>query len=532
MSEHSEGFRAKHLDFGSGSMPFDSFLELIPDAIVVIDPATGLIISVNAQAEGLFGYPREELLGNAIEMLVPTRFSEVHSSHREEYSHDPRTRPMGLGLELSGRRKDGSEFPADISLSAIETGDGMLAAAAVRDLSGRMEAERERRMLVAEAREARSEQASRLESIGELAGGISHDFNNLLAVILTNSELALERVGPSSEVSEELTEIVSAAEHAAKLTRQLLVFSRHQVTPREPVDISSIVSGMEHLLRRSMGERVDLEVSIAGGLPSVLANPGQMEQVILNLVINARDSMEGGGRLGIATALAELDSEYASTRPDVIPGTYVRLTIADDGVGMPPEVIARAFEPFYSTKPKGEGTGLGLSTVYAIVKQYDGHVSIYSEEGSGTVVRVHFPVADASASNKQPTALAAPEPGEGRTVLVVEDSDAVRRGAAKILRTHGYEVLEADRGAAALELMKTGRVSLVLTDLVMPEMLGTELAQILASSHPDLPVIFMSGYADVAGPIKDTSRLIEKPFTSSKLLSAVDDALRVGGETG
>jgi PAS domain S-box-containing protein len=520
----SEGKAGTALGIGAPELAFDRFLELVPDAIVLV-ASSGRILSVNGQAEKLFGYARRELLGERVEVLVPRGFAAAHAEHVSGYFEDPRPRPVGAGLTLSGRRKDGSEFPADISLSAIGTAGGTLAAAAVRDLTERIEAEQERRALEAEAREARTRREHRLESIGELAGGIAHDFNNLLAVILNNAELALHTADRRAGVSEELEEIHAAAEHGAKLTRQLLIFSRRQVIRREPVDLNSVVSGMDRLLHGSIGEHIQLEIKLAKSLPPVLADASQVEQVILNLAINARDAMQSGGRLGIETSVVELDERYTRTRPSATPGEYVRLTVADNGPGMPPEVVERAFEPFFTTKPRGEGTGLGLSTVYGIVKQCEGEVNIYSEEGSGTVVRVHLPVASSEAGVKLPAEPAASAPGRGQTILVVEDAAPVRRAVSEILRANDYEVVEASRAARALELVEEGGIDLVLTDLVMPEMLGTELAARLRKSHAGLPVLFTSGYAPVAGPIEDPSMLIEKPFTSAKLLAKVRAAL-------
>jgi len=238
--------------------------------------------------------------------------------------------------------------------------------------------------------------------------------------------------------------------------------------------------------------------------------------------------MPSGGRLGIDTRVVKLDQEYARSRPDVTPGAHVRLTVADDGEGMDREVVARAFEPFFTTKAKGEGTGLGLSTVYGIVKACEGHVTIYSEVGHGTVVRVNLPVAGTDAGVKLTAEDVVAAPADGQTILVVEDADAVRRSVSRILRVNGYHVVEASRGKKALEMVHGGGIDLVLTDLVMPEMLGTELADELRKSHPRLPLLFMSGYADVAGPIEDPSALIQKPFTSAALLTKVQTALEPG----
>ncbi|HZJ29367.1 MAG TPA: ATP-binding protein, partial [Solirubrobacterales bacterium] len=492
-------------------------------------------VLANRQAEQLFGYPREELLQGTIEWLVPERFRPDHAHHLEAFLSSPRNRPMGIGLELSGRRKDGSEFPADISLSSIKTNDGILSAAAIRDLTKRVEAERERRALEAEAKEARTHQARRLEGIGELAGGIAHDFNNLLAVILNNAEMALEDITPGTQLEDGLREIYGAAENASRLTNQLLIFSRREITERLAVDLNEVVHELQRLLARVIGEHIEMQVRLDDDLPPVMASPSQLEQVILNLAINSRDAMPGGGRLGIETTTVELDEEYARTRPDVEPGEYVRLTVADDGEGMSSEVVARAFEPFFTTKEAGGGTGLGLATVYGIVKQSGGHVAIYSEPDGGAVVRVHLPAARGiEVKRRRPSDQAGDtEQGGGRTVLVVEDSEGVRRNVCRILERAGYRVLQTDRGSEALSICdspseEVGEINLVITDLVMPGMLGTELAEHLQRARPELPVLFMSGYADVARPVSEDATLIEKPFTSARLLERVADALESG----
>jgi len=508
---------------GKGDLDFGQFLELIPDAIVVIDQG-GEIVVVNTRAEELFGYPRVELLGGPLSALVPERFDASHARHQEEYFADPRNRPMGIGLKLFGRRKDGSEFPADVSISAIETSDGKFGAAAVRDLTDRNQSEKERQVLEAEAREG---QARRLESIGELAGGIAHDFNNLLAVILNNTELAIEGVPEDSELRQELGEVYDAAEYGSKLTRQLLIFSKREVANREAVDLNEITTEMGSLLRRSLGERIDFDMQLADDLPRVMGDPSQLEQVLMNLVINARDAMPEGGRLGIETAVVELDADYTQARPDVVPGKYVRLTVADTGAGMSPEVVSRAFEPFFTTKSKGEGTGLGLATVYGIANQSGGNVAIYSEEGKGTVIRVHLPLAeDPEAAVVRDTGDDAVKTGHDEVVLVVEDAERVRRTVCRILTRNGYRVVETSRATQALKMLeKDNEIAIVLTDVVMPGMLGSVLGERLKVDYPDLPVLYMSGYSDVASPIEDGSKLIEKPFTSKELLRRVREEL-------
>jgi PAS domain S-box-containing protein len=371
---HSET-RGETLDLGRGELDFADFLELVPDAIVLAD-RRGQILHANAMAGELFGFGPGELAGKPVETLIPTRLLTLHVAHRERYYQEPRRRPMGIGLELHGRRRDGTEFPAEISLAPIETPEDTLVVAAVRDLTERVEAERRRRELEAEADGAREQSARRLEAIGELAGGIAHDFNNLLTVIGENARFALEDADPAAR--EYLEEIVRAADHGADLTGQLLVFSRHGDAELGPVDVNEVVSGVKRLLSRTIGGAVELDVRTAPGLPPVCAARGQVEQILLNLAINARDAMAGGGHLAIATS--RLDG-------------YAEIAVADDGCGMSTEVAERAFEPFFTTKPQGQGTGLGLATVNGIVRRLGGHVALTSELGRGTRVQVHLPFA-------------------------------------------------------------------------------------------------------------------------------------------
>ena len=496
---------------------FRGLLEAAPDAVVGVD-AEGRIVHVNGQAERLFGYGREELVGELVEILVPSSVRELHPGHRGRYFAHPTSRPMGAGLNLAGRRRDGSEFPAEISLSALEMDEGTIVSAAIRDVSDRKRIEAEREQLQAR-------QSERLELLGQLAGGIAHDFNNLLAVILSYGRFVAKEVAHDAALSDDVAEILAAAERAASLTRQLLIFGRREVIRPEVLDLNEVVRSMEKLLRRTIGEHISLRTEFARELPPIIADPGQIEQVILNLSLNARDAMTGGGLLIFRTETVVEDQSNGGP-----PERQVKLTVSDTGIGMPPEVRTRVFEPFFTTKPKGQGTGLGLSTVYSIVVQAGGRIDLYSEEGKGTAFKVWFPVAAGSGEERSDTDEAVPR-GRGERILVVEDEPGVRDVTARILREYGYEVVAADGPAEALELCLSEalQADLLVTDVVMPGMSGRELANQIGGRFPDLPVVYISGYSHEViahqGVLEPDVLLVEKPFSDRQLLWAVHAAL-------
>ena len=505
---------------------FEQFLEFAPDAILGV-AASGEIVLANHRTEAVFGYSRDELIGRAVELLIPQRFRDVHPGHRHGYFAEPRTRPMGAGVELFALRKGGAEFPAEISLSSIEEEDGTpLAMVAVRDISDRAESEREK------ALQGQLDQSRRLESVGQLAGGIAHDFNNILGVILNYAEFVGEELEPGSQASNDVEEIRRAAERAAALTRQLLIFSRREVVKPESLDLSEVIEGLENLLHRALGERVELETRFGAGLLPVDADPGQIEQVLVNLSVNARDAMPEGGRLMIEVDNAELDSEYAYMHPDTEPGRYVRLKVSDTGTGMDKQTTERAFEPFFTTKGKGEGTGLGLATVYGIVTGAGGRIDIYSELGIGTTIKVHLPASEKAGGRLDEDRTRGRPAGGGEVVLVVEDEPDVRRMAERILSRGGYSVLGTSNGEEAIDVCRReGRqVDLVLTDVIMPGMLGTELVERVRELRPGARIVFMSGYShQVLAPEglaeQDGAAFVEKPFSATELLRAVREVL-------
>ncbi len=511
---------------------FAAFAELAPDAIVAVDER-GLIRVANSHVEQVFGHPSEQLVGRSVDALVPIGVRGVHARHRERYRAEPRVRIMGEGrLDLRGLRHDGSEFPAEIALSVIDTPQGRLTVAAIRDVTARVQAEHERSELQARlAREQAAARSSRMESIGQLAGGVAHDFNNLLSVVLGNAEFLAAHMTPGTQEHEEVEEIRRAASKAATLTRQLLTFSRHEVIAPQPIDLNSVVRDVARLLRRTIGEHVELSCELAPELPQVLGDAGGIEQILVNLAINARDAMPGGGSLVIATEVLDLSATEGEARPTLSGGRFARLLVSDTGHGMTEETAGRAFEPFYSTKPKAEGTGLGLATVYGIVRQLGGDIEIRSALGEGTTMIVDLPLsAESPHPHRGGTAPGGPVCGDGQQILLVEDDDAVRRTATRILVRAGYEVTSVAGGAAALQALaaQAGAFDLLLTDVIMPEMLGPELAVCARRIAPGLPVIFMSGYIDPQADIDQVPHeaVVRKPFDEASLAGAVRLALR------
>jgi PAS domain S-box-containing protein len=598
-------------------------LDAAPEAMLAVDEA-GLIVLVNGRAEELFGYRREELLGTPVELLVPIA--------------DPKYQQHATGLQMVGRRHDGSEFLTETSVSTVVTDTGLLIFATIRDATERIEVEvervrekkeaervrleaeadrvkaegekteaervrleaeadrikaegdkkeaervrleaeadrvkaegdkkeAERVRLEAEADRVKAEgdkkeaervrleaeaereglerqlhQSHRMESLGQLAGGVAHDFNNLLAVILNYASFVAEELmsaavtptgtqweGPLKDVEQ----IQLAAERASLLTHQLLSFARREVVQARALSLNSAITRMEQILRRTIGEQIELVINLAPNLPMVIADPGQIEQIVLNLAINARDAMPTGGTLSINTSTREITGNKNSVAgaPE---GTYVCFRVSDTGVGMSEEVRDRAFEPFFTTKPRGEGSGLGLATVYGIVSQSGGYTKIYSDEGFGTSITVLLPAAkqesmrdelDGHADRLKP--LVGTE-----TILVVDDEEALREVTRRILTRRGYTVITASSGAEATEIAAShvGPIDLVLTDVIMPTMQGPAVANEMRQLRPGIRVLFMSGHAqpvlEAEAVLGTEFLLVEKPFDQATLLENVRKVL-------
>ncbi|WP_340116095.1 response regulator [Pelagibius sp. 7325] len=503
---------------------FREVLAMAPDAIVAADGAFRITL-YNRAAEALFGHSAEEAIGQPLDLLLPARFVANHRDHMSDFAALPGgVQRMNERIEIFGRRKDGEEFPAEAAISKLVEDGHVTFMTVIRDVS-------ERRALEAQLR-----QAQRMEAVGQLTGGLAHDFNNLLTVMIGNLDLLLERIDRDSEVAAMARVALEASLRGADLTRQLLAFARRQRLEPKAFDMNERIASTIELLRRTLGEPVEIETQFAADLWPVLADPAQLESAFANLAINARDAMPGGGRLVIETANKQLDDDYVAQNADVAPGSYVMLAVSDSGAGIAPAILDKVFDPFFTTKEMGQGTGLGLSMVYGFAKQSGGHVKIYSEIDYGTTVRLYLPCGD---GRQREDAVAvgteSPVPGGDAKILVVEDSAAVRQVAVNHLRAFGYRVVEATSGREALEtLAADDTIDLLFTDVVMPGgMSGPQLAQAARKRRPDLKVLFTSGYAESAigsapGAGLDGS-LLSKPYRKDELARKLREVLDAGG---
>jgi len=632
-------------------------LEALPDAIVAVD-REGTIVQVNSQTLTLFGYSRGELVGEKVEMLVPESYRPQHHQHRNNFADAPKTRRMGANLDLYGRRRNGSQFPVEISLSPVSTDNGMVVLSAIRDISDRKRIAEELRraneelhrrtteqlgeyrarlasiidssedaiygkdlngiitswnkgaeriygytpdeivgkhismlapsdrkdeipeilakiaqgetvdhfesmrltkdgqvldvsISVSPLRDAQGEivgasaiarditaqkkaesqlhQSQKMEAIGRLAGGVAHDFNNILGIIGACAEFLRDRI--SGDSSQYIDNIRKSIERGSSLTRQLLTFSRSSVIQPRILDLNERLKDVSKLLRPLMGD--DVEILIVSKSPAVVeADPGQLDQIMVNLAVNARDAMPRGGKFILETRSEKFDESFAEQHQNMAPGKYVLLAVSDTGSGMDEATVARIFEPFFTTKELGKGTGLGLATVYGIVKQSAGHIMVYSEPGHGTTFKIYLPSADhkIGIESKPEVEVVTPK-RPGTTVLLVEDDEIMRGLTRQLLQEHGYTVAEADDGKSALEWVESHPepIDLLLTDVVMRRISGPELVERLSARLPNLKVVFMSGYTGELIAEREVLKrgvtLLEKPFTRTALLNTIHETL-------
>ena len=642
-----------------GGLLSSDLLEALPDAIVAVDH-DGTIVQVNSQARELFGYDRGELIGQKVELLVPESYRGKHQHHRENYAEAPKTRRMGAELDLYGRRRNGSEFPVEVSLSPISTPKGTFVLSAIRDISDRKRVAEELRRVNEELHRRTAEQlgeyrsrlasiidssedailskdlngmitswnrgaeniygytaeeivgkhislltpadrpdeiseilekiergestehyesvrvtkdgrhlnvsisvsplhdaagniigasaiardistqkraegqlrqAQKMEAIGRLAGGVAHDFNNVLAIINACREFLRDRIDPAADTSVYVDNIRKATERGALLTKQLLAFSRTSAVQPRLLDLNERLKDISKLLRPLMGDDVEILVTSKSPTAIVEADPGQLDQIVINLAVNARDAMPRGGKFILETGTVRFD-ETLDRHQTMPAGKYVQLAVSDSGVGMDEATISRIFEPFFTTKEVGKGTGLGLATVYGIVKQSAGHIRVYSEPGHGTTFKIYLPNADHKVGTGPSIEAETVSPQrEGTTILLVEDDEIMRSLTRQLLQEHGYKVFEANDGKSALEWVQSyrGAIDLLLTDVVMRRMSGPELVERLNASHPTLKVVYMSGYTGELMAERDVLKrgitLLEKPFTRTALLNTIHAAL-------
>jgi PAS domain S-box-containing protein len=483
------------------------------DAVIMMDPK-GLISYWNPASETILGYSKEEAIGkNLHNLLVPEHYLKAHREALPEFLRTGRGNAIGKTVEMEAKRKDGREIAVALSLSAVSLNGEWHAVGILRDITDQRRAEKEKSELELQLRESQ-----KMDAVGQLAGGISHDFNNLLTIITGYSQVLLMSPDLKENLRPQIKEILQSGERAAALTRQLLLFSRRQSVESRIIDLDAIISGMEKMLRRLIREDIIVNRKIEPSPWQIKADPGSIEQVIMNLVINASDAMPSGGALAVETENVKIgETNRLGTHSDINPGSYVMLSISDTGCGMDDKVRERIFEPFFTTKEVGKGTGLGLATVYGIVKQINGYIDVQSELGKGTTFRIYFPrTADEGVGNeKQNDAAIMPKGSE--TILLTEDEEKLRKMLQSFLHSIGYAVIPACNGKEALEIIekRKGQIHLLLTDIVMPGMNGFELAKQAKDLFPEIKLLFMSGYdskVDTDKMMKTNGNFIQKPI--------------------
>lgn len=490
--------------------------ERCPSGLIVVD-RTGLITAVNQEVERLFGYERTELLGRPVEVLVPQKSAGEHATLRERYGEQPTTRRMGAGRELFGRHKDGRDIPVEIGLSPIETPEGTFILGTIVDVSERRELEE------------RLRQTHKLEAIGNLASGIAHDFNNILLGIIGYAELAREASAHVPGVVADLDVVVDTARRGRDLVNRILFFTRRSQPSRAPTRLETPVRDAIQLLRATLPPNIQIREGFDPALPDVLADGNELHQVAMNLATNAAHAMkERGGVLEVWGTPATVDAVFSTAHPGTRPGLHVRLSVSDTGTGIPPQVLDRIFEPFYTTKAKGEGTGLGLSVIKQIVVSLGGAVDVSSQVGQGTRFDVYIPAAPSRAAEETKVDTASPEL---RRILLVDDEHRLALLGQRILESDGFAVSVHTSSMQALEAFRSNpaRYDLLVTDNTMPHMTGLELVARVRAIRPDIPVLMVSGIGESMSieELKQlgVTRLLSKPYQSSELKSAARELL-------
>jgi PAS domain S-box-containing protein len=494
-------------------------VETAVDGFILID-ARGRILLFNPACERLFGYRADEVFHENVKMLMPQTYSAHHDNYIQNFIRTGDRKIIGIGREVVGLRKDGSTFPMDLSVGEAQQDGESIFVGIIHDLTGRKQTEEQLR------------QAQKMEMVGQLSGGIAHDFNNLLTVIVGNAEHLSDQLKPRQDLQRIADDICQAGERGAELTQRLLAFSRRQLLKPHPTDCHELLDSMRKLLRRTLRENIEIRITPNAETVLAFADRAQLESSVLNLALNAQDAMPNGGHLTLSTGVASLDDPYQSLHPEIEAGEYAMIAVTDDGVGMGAEVAARAFEPFYTTKEVGKGSGLGLSMVYGFAKQSNGHVSIYSELGLGTTVRIYLPHVGTS-GQKPSDQIPADEPSIPRgheTILVAEDDPFVRSSVILRIESLGYSVIAAINGNdALLKLRANPEIDMLFTDIVMPGMSGWELADLARQVRPGLPVVYSSGYAlevlAQQGRAPAESIILVKPYRKAELAERLREAL-------
>ena len=487
--------------------------------------AEGRIVLVNREIERLFGYSREELLGHSVDTLVPERYRTGHPVFRAGFMGSPKVRPMGVGRDLFGLRKDGSEVPVEIGLTPVATEDGLFVLSSIVDISARKHAEADRRQLEEQLRHSQ-----KMEAIGTLAGGVAHDFNNVLAAIIGFTEFARNATSEPG-VRADLTEALQAAERGRQIVERVLAFSRRKPLEPRPLALDELVREVAGLLRATLPASIAVRTFVAPDSPRVLADPGSLHQVLMNLSTNAAHSMPTGGELEIRVEPFYVRDSVARARPNLREGTYTRLAVRDTGHGIDPSLRDRVFEPFFTTKPQGSGTGLGLAIVHGIIRDHEGVVELTSAVGAGTTVECLLPALDQERT-ADATAVDAMPRGHGERVLLIDDEPTLVQIGQRRLEELGYQVVAESQPerAVARVLADPGAVDLVITDYSMAELSGLEVVRRMRAAAPALPAILLTGFVEelpeetlaVAG----IDRVLRKPVAIPELARSLADLLR------